>query len=343
MLGCLFLHYQLRSIMGARKMLRSMLILLSGIGLGGCISLQTQTDDPLYAGYHRVGVPGGVTTAITDREALIPEAAPRERSLLDQSEAEVTTDYYDDTMSNWYRQYYLDESAFQFNLSYHLYGPYYFYDLRTRYLLSNRPQWYRLPRYANGWMFSDLWWDYYYWNDWWYDPWYGYYDPWYNYYDPWYYGNPYYYHGGYGFYSSSNWRYWDPWYRTYNVSSVQTTATERRPENRIDLPTGLDPGLSSDMTIRITPQTGQSQLEYVSTPSNGQASQSEETSSPTPSNRQARPAQREANYTASSSTSSSSSRSSSSTRSTASSSSRQSSSSSQQGSSSTARPADREP
>ncbi|UCH63333.1 MAG: hypothetical protein JSU77_02440 [Fidelibacterota bacterium] len=230
--------------MAGRKLLRSALLLLCGIWLTGCVSYAIQRDNPRFAGYHQAKPSRGVTAAIIDRETLIPPAAPIRQPSLVHSRAEEAPEDRDYTYQDWYRNRYRDNDAFQFNLSYHLYGPYHYRDFQSRYWLQYQRRWQRLPWYAGRWY--DPWRDYSYWHDPWYDPWYsfydpwyGFYDPWYGYYDPWHYGHSYsYYGGGYG---------WHPWYGTRTTRSVQTKATERRLRGRRDLPTGLAPISGSDI------------------------------------------------------------------------------------------------
>ena len=227
--------------MVGRILFRSTLLLLCGIWLAGCVTYTSQRDEPRFAGYHRADPSPGVTAAITDREALTPAVVPDQQPPPGQAEAEKAPEDRDYTYQDWYRNRYRSDNAFRFDLSYHLYGSYYYRDLRSRYGLQYQRRWHRLPWYAGRW-------DDPYWYDSWYDPWYGYYDPWYSYYDPWYY-NPYGYYGhSYGYYGGYGWY---PWYGTYATGSVQTKAGERRPRGRRDLPTGLVP--VSDSSLPAVP------------------------------------------------------------------------------------------
>ncbi len=330
--------------MMGRILFRSTVLLLSGMWLAGCIPYTSQRDDPRFAGYHRADPSQGVTAAITDREALIPTAAPDQQPPPGQLEAEKAPADRDYTYQDWYRNRYRNNDAFQLNLSYHLYGPYYYRDLRSRYWFNYQRRWNNLPWYAGRSWYNDPRWDYPYWHDSYYDPWYGYYDPWYSYYDPWYSGRSYGYYGSY--YG------WQPWYGygTTTTGSVQTVATERRSRGRRDLPTGLAPGSDSGMpaiSVRtadplagLGPESGISTTKTAASQSGRSKSsrwgRRQDSGSSGSSGKQARSSSRQGSYTSSSGSSSSSSSGSSATK---------SSSSSSQGSSSTksARPRSRKP
>jgi len=251
---------------------RLVLLLAGGIWAVGCIPYQSSGDDPLFAGYHRSDPSQGTTAVITDRGAYTqaasvphtqPAPVPQEKM-----EGPREQDY---TYQDWSRNRYRGEDAFQFNLSYHLYGPYYYRDFQTRYWHRYQRRWHNLPWYANGWWFDDLWWNYpqrgygHQQYSWWYDPWYDYYyDPWY--YDPyWSYWRPSSYYGGYGDYG------WYPWYSTPSAGTTKTKVTQRRSRNRRDLPTGASseavpgPALDSGMTTSAAAQSGQSKTGKTST------------------------------------------------------------------------------
>jgi len=310
---------------------RLTLLLVSGFWLAGCIPYTAHRDDPYFAGYHRADPSQSVTVAITDRKVPLQSEpsieSQTEPTPLEAAEAPEDRDY---TYQDWYRNRYRNEDTFQLNLSYHLYGPYYYRDFRSRYWLQYQRRW---PWYAGGW-YDDLWWDYPYGGyglDRWYDPWYGYYDPWYGYYDPWYYGYPYSYYGGYGRYGGYGWYSGRPWYGTYATGSVQTKATERRPRNRRDLPT--IPLRTADPLTGLGPESGISTTKTAA----AQSRQSQSESSGTVSGRQARPSSRQGSYTTTGTSSRSSSSRSSTTRSTS------SSSGGQSKSTSSARPRGRKP
>jgi len=277
---------------------RLTLLLVSGFWLAGCIPYTAHRDDPYFAGYHRADPSQGVTFAITDRKApLQGEPSIESQTVPTPPEAAVAPEDRDYTYQDWSRNHYRNEDAFQLNLSYHLYGPYYYRDFRSRYWLQYQR---RLPWYAGSW-YDDLWWDYPYGGyglDRWYDPWYGYYDPWYGYYDP------YSYYGGYGWYSGYGWH---PWYGTYASGSVGTRITERRTRNRRDLPTGLSPESDGGMTKASASQPGQSQSEGISTVSANQSNQRKDESSRAVSSQQARSSNRQGSYTSTSTRSRSSS------------------------------------
>lgn len=266
-------------------------LLLSGLWLAGCIPYTSHKDDPYFAGYHRADPSQGVTVAITDREALIPTPVPDQQPSSSQPEAAEAPTYRDYTYQDWNRSRYYDDHTFRFNLSYHLYGPYYYRDLRSRYWNRFQRRWHQLPWYAGGW-YGDPWWDYPYGGygyggyDRWYDPWYGFYDPWY--YDPYRsYGYPYSYYGGFG---------WRPWYGTYATGPARAKTTQRRSRNRSDLPIGLGPESGGGMTGTVASQSGQSQSESSSTGTAKKARQ-EKGSSSTVSGRQARSSGRQGSYT----------------------------------------------
>ncbi|MFC1543048.1 hypothetical protein ACFL4K_00750 [Candidatus Neomarinimicrobiota bacterium] len=316
--------------MAGQKVLRFTCLILSGIWLTGCLSYTLSSDDPLFPGYHRGESSQGITTAIIDREAQIPTTAPISPLTNITPEEPAAPESGNYSYPNWYRDRYINEEALNINLSYHLYGPYYYRDFRTRDWLNYQRRWDRLPWYADGWWFDELWWDHHFWLGWDYDPWYGYY------YDPLYY-HPYsYYQPAYG-YTRFGGGYWYPWYgSTYAVSSVQARATERRPVNRRDLPTGLDTSQGSGISQLVNAQAGLSSSGATSTSTaketDGRTSENNQTAPAI----QVRPTQRQGNYTPSRSSNSSSSRSSAATKST-------SSSSSQKSSSTTARPRGRKP
>ncbi|MFB0516388.1 MAG: hypothetical protein ACETWG_07275 [Candidatus Neomarinimicrobiota bacterium] len=295
--------------MAARASFRLTFLLLSGILLVGCASFTRLSDDPYFAGYHRSDPSRGLTAAITDREALAPTAPiPETQPPPDQPGKIEEPGDVDYTYQDWYRDRYReDDTHISVNLLYHLNGPYYYRDWQTRYWMQYQRRWNRLPMYASPWWFDDLWWDYPYWGtgypygdygynrySWWYDPWYDwYYDPWY--YDPyWDYGYPYSYYGGYSSY---------PWYGTPITVSAPTKATQRRPRNRRDLPTGLSPELtpdselSGDMTKTVASQTGQTQSQSTSTGATEQASQQQPESSRAVSDQTARSSDRQGSYT----------------------------------------------
>ena len=292
---------------------RLTLLLVSGFWLAGCIPYTSHRDDPYFAGYHRADPSQGVTAAITDRKApLQGEPSVESQTVPTPPGAAEAPEDRDYTYQDWYRNRYRNEDAFQFNLSYHLYGPYYYRDFRSRYWLQYQRRW---PWYAGRWY--DPWRDYSYWHDPWYDPWYGYYDPWYSYYDPWYYGHSYSYYGGYG---------WHPWYGTYATGSVQTKAGKRRPRGRRDLPTGLVPvsysslpavllrtrspltGLEAESSVNkgkaATSQSGQAKSQGTSTRSAGRSRWQGSGSSSASSGGQARSSSRGSSTARSSSSSS---------------------------------------
>ena len=344
-----------------RILFRSTVLLLIGMWLAGCIPYTSQRDDPRFAGYHRAGSSQGVTASITDREALIPTAAPDQQLPPNQLEAEKVPADRDYTYQDWYRNRYRNNDAFQLNLSYHLYGPYYYRDLRSRYWLNYQQRWHRLPWYAGQSWYNDPRWDYPYWHDSWYDPWYGYYDPWYGYYDPWYsYYDPWYSGRSYGYYGG--YYGWHPWYGygTTTTGPVQAKATERRSRGRRDLPTGLAPGSDSDMSAiplrtadplaGLGPESGISTTktaasQFGRSKSRGTSTRStrwgrrKDSGSSGSSGKQARSSSRQGSYTSSSSSSSSSSGSSATRSSSSSGSSTKSSSSSTK----SARPSSRKP
>jgi|GEM_PF-6795863 len=306
--------------MAGRILFRSALLLLCGMWLAGCVSYPSQRDDPRFAGYHRADPSQGVTAAVTDRETLTPTAAPDQQPPpgLTETEVEKAPEDRDYTYQDWSRNRYRNEDTFQLNLSYHLYGPYHYRDLRSRYWHQYQQRWHRLPWYAGRWY--DPWRDYSYWHDPWYDTWYGYYDPWYSYYDPWYSGHSYGYYGSY--YG------WQPWYGygTTTTGSAQTVAAGRRSRGRRDLPTGLasesgsglpiipvrtgDPlagsgseaGISTIKTAAA--QSGQSKSKATSTRSARKSRRQDSGSSSASSGRQTRSSSRATSTTRSSSSSS---------------------------------------
>ena len=278
---------------------RLTLLLVSGFWLAGCIPYTAHRDDPYFAGYHRADPSQGVTVAITDRKApLQSEPSIESQTVPTPPEAAEAPEDRDYTYQDWNRNRYRNEDAFQLNLSYHLYGPYYYRDFRSRYWLQYQR---RLPWYAGRW-YDDLWWDYPYGGyglDRWNDPWYGYYDPWY--YDPYSYYDGYGWYGGYGGYSGR------PWYGTYATGSVGTRTTERRTWNRRDLPTGLSSESDGGIIKVVESQPGQSQSEGISTVSAKQSSQRKSGGSQAVSSQQARSSNRQGSYTSTSTRSRSSS------------------------------------
>ncbi len=239
---------------------RLTLLLVSGFWLAGCIPYTAHRDDPYFTGYHRADPSQGVTVAITDRKApLQSEPSVESQTVPTPPEAAAAPEDRDYTYQDWYRNRYRNEDAFQLNLSYHLYGPYYYRDFRSRYWLQYQRRWHRLPWHGNGRMFDDLWWDYPYRGyglDRWNDPWYGYYDPWYGYYDPWYY-DPYYGHS-YSYYGGYGWPSWHSMQGTPTTGKARVKTTQRRSRNRRDLPTGL--AHESDSSLPDVPLRARSPL-----------------------------------------------------------------------------------
>ncbi|UCH11380.1 MAG: hypothetical protein JSU61_05695 [Fidelibacterota bacterium] len=337
------------------RLYRFIALLISGIWLAGCIPYVYNSDDPHFAGYHRSSKADAVTASIVDRETLVPNIItyyqPEEIPVVptDTAAEPVDLNY---SYQDWNRDRYRGDSGTQFNLIYHLNGPYYYHGFQTRFWHNYHRRFHRIPWYANGWYFDDLWWDYafwgpmYDWHGWMYNPWYGsFYDPWYGFYDPWYY-DPYWSYGHhYSYYRGYGYPGYHSWYGYQGTSRVRAKATEARPRGRRDLPTGYVPGMTSaptysgGMTKAVVSGTGESQTSGSSSGSAGRAQSQDSGSSGKIKGRQARPRGRQGIFSRSSSSSSSSGSSSKAT----SSSTKSSSDSGKSKSSDSARPRGRKP
>ena len=231
-------------------------LFFGGVLLSSCASLGGPGTDPYFAGYHAGAEGDGITSAITDREALLEAASSESPPAYESTEPPPPPASEEYTSRNWYRDRYYDDPGFRFSLSYHLNGPYQYRNFRSRAWPYHHQRWGQRP-WHGGWP--------YYGDYGWTDPWYGYgyYNPW----DPWYYdpywaygygGYPY---GGYGYYGHGR----HSWHSGYGASTgVTAKASVRRPHNRRDLPTG--PGswgapnadASGAMTTVVTTQPGSS-------------------------------------------------------------------------------------
>ena len=216
-------------------------LLLGGLGLSGCMSTSGPGIDPYFAGYHAANPAHGLTVPVPDRSALIEAEALAQPASPDPIAGAAETE--GEIYSTYYRDPYDRRGGIRMNLSYHLYGPYRYGDLRSRHWLAHQRRWRQLPWYGYGY---DPW----YIDPWYIDPWYGhgqygaYFDPWYAYgYDPWYY-DPYYggytnaynsFYGGYGHHYHGS-----TWYRDSDRADAggQGTSRTRRPSNRRGLPIG---------------------------------------------------------------------------------------------------------